>query len=211
VAGPVVEQDRAVAGLPLSTAAELAQAAADIVVHRPGTAVCTTADLVARLGVHQGAAIGAEALSARVARDRAEGRRVVFTNGCFDVLHRGHIAYLTQARRLGDVLVVAVNGDASVRRLKGEGRPVNPAADRAEVLAALSCVDHVTVFDEDSPVELIRALRPDCYVKGGDYTESMLDEAAVVRACGGEVRIVDYVPDQSTSAVIDRIVTRAAR
>ncbi|MGX7828454.1 D-glycero-beta-D-manno-heptose 1-phosphate adenylyltransferase [Actinokineospora sp. 24-640] len=201
----------AAAGLPLSTAAELAQAAADIVVHRPGTAVCTTADLVARLGIHQGAAIGAQALGARVARDRAEGRRVVFTNGCFDVLHRGHVAYLTQARRLGDVLVVAVNGDASVRRLKGEGRPVNPAADRAEVLAALSCVDHVTVFDEDSPAELIRALRPDCYVKGGDYTESMLDEAAVVRACGGEVRIVDYVPDQSTSAVIDRIVTRAAR
>ncbi|MGW5054026.1 D-glycero-beta-D-manno-heptose 1-phosphate adenylyltransferase [Actinokineospora sp. NPDC004072] len=201
----------AAAGLPLSTAAELAQTAADIVVHRPGTAVCTTDDLAARLGAHHGAAVTAAELVALVADHRAAGRRVVFTNGCFDVLHRGHIAYLNQARRLGDVLVVAVNGDDSVRRLKGRGRPVNPAADRAEVLAALSCVDHVTVFDEDSPAALIRVLRPDCYVKGGDYTESMLDEAAVVRACGGEVRIVDYVPDQSTSAVIDRIVSRAGR
>ncbi|UVS79793.1 D-glycero-beta-D-manno-heptose 1-phosphate adenylyltransferase [Actinokineospora sp. UTMC 2448] len=201
----------AAAGLPLSTAAELAQTAADIVVHRPGTSVCTTEDLAARLGAHQGAAVAAAELADLVRAHRAQGRRVVFTNGCFDMLHRGHIAYLNQARRLGDVLVVAVNGDASVRRLKGDGRPVNPAADRAEVLAALSCVDHVTVFDEDSPAELIRLLRPDCYVKGGDYTESMLDEAAVVRECGGEVRIVDYVPDQSTSAVIDRIVSQAGR
>ena len=196
----------AAAGVPLPTAAEFAQTAADVVVHRPGTAVCTTADLAARLGGRT-AAVGADDVRERVAEHRAAGRRIVFTNGCFDVLHRGHIAYLTQARRLGDVLVVAVNGDASVRRLKGAGRPVNPAADRAEVLAALSCVDHVTVFDEDSPADLIRDLRPDCYVKGGDYTESMLDEAAVVRAYGGEVRIVDYVPDQSTSAVIDRIVS----
>ncbi|MFC7614891.1 D-glycero-beta-D-manno-heptose 1-phosphate adenylyltransferase [Actinokineospora soli] len=197
----------AAAGLPLPTAAEFAQTAADIVVHRPGTAVCTTDDLTSRLGGRT-AAVGEPELRARVAEHRAAGRRIVFTNGCFDVLHRGHIAYLTQARRLGDVLVVAVNGDASVRRLKGPGRPVNPAADRAEVLSALSCVDHVTVFDEDTPTELIRALRPDTYVKGGDYTESMLDEAAVVRACGGEVRIVDYVPDQSTTAVIDRIASR---
>ncbi|GAA4436464.1 hypothetical protein GCM10023148_43060 [Actinokineospora soli] len=195
------------AGLALPTAAGFAQTAADIVVHRPGTAVCTTDGLTSRLGGRT-AAVGEPELRARVAEHRAAGRRIVFTNGCFDVLHRGHIAYLTQARRLGDVLVVAVNGDASVRRLKGPGRPVNPAADRAEVLSALSCVDHVTVFDEDTPTELIRALRPDTYVKGGDYTESMLDEAAVVRACGGEVRIVDYVPDQSTTAVIDRIASR---
>lgn len=196
------------AGLPLPVAAEFAQAAANVVVHRPGTAVCATADLAHR--ADRPTAVGWERLRELVAEHRAQGRRIVFTNGCFDVLHRGHIAYLAQARRLGDVLVVAVNGDAGARRLKGPGRPVNPAADRAAVVAALSSVDHVVVFDEDSPVELIRSLRPDCYVKGGDYTESMLTEAAEVRACGGEVRIVDYVPDHSTSAVIDRIASRAA-
>ena len=194
----------AAAGMPLAAAAEFAQTAADVVVHRPGTSVCATTDFTDRP-----AAVGEAELDGLVAGHRGAGRRVVFTNGCFDVLHRGHIAYLAQARRLGDVLVVAVNGDDGARRLKGPGRPVNPAADRAAVVAALSSVDHVVVFDEDSPVELIRRLRPDFYVKGGDYTEAMLDEAAVVRECGGQVRIVDYVPDHSTTAVIDRISSGA--
>jgi rfaE bifunctional protein nucleotidyltransferase chain/domain len=144
-------------------------------------------------------------LAAAVAAHRAAGRRIVFTNGCFDVLHRGHIAYLNQAKRLGDVLVVAVNDDGSVRRLKGPGRPVNSASDRAAVLAALSCVDHVTTFATDTTAGLISRLRPDVYAKGGDYTPEMLPETPVVRACGGEVRILDYLPDRSTSAVIERI------
>jgi rfaE bifunctional protein nucleotidyltransferase chain/domain len=192
-------------GLPLTTAVELAQAAADVVTGRPGTAACATADLAERLGVHHGSAVDAGRLEALVAEHRAAGRRIVFTNGCFDVLHRGHVAYLNQARLLGDVLIVAVNADDSVRRLKGPARPVNPAADRAAMLAALSCVDHVTIFEEDTPAELLRRLRPEVYAKGGDYTPQMLPEAAVVAEYGGTVRIVDYVSDHSTTAVIDRI------
>ncbi|MCP2163734.1 D-glycero-beta-D-manno-heptose 1-phosphate adenylyltransferase [Goodfellowiella coeruleoviolacea] len=197
-------------GLPLTTSVELAQAAADVVVHRPGTAVCDTEQLAHRLGSYRDAPVAHGQLADLVAEHRTAGRRIVFTNGCFDVLHRGHVAYLNQAKQLGDVLVVAVNDDTSVARLKGPDRPVNTAADRAAVLAALSCVDHVTVFDEDTPVDLLRRLRPDVYAKGGDYTPEMLPETPVVREFGGEVRILDYVPDHSTSAVIDRIRTTPA-
>jgi rfaE bifunctional protein nucleotidyltransferase chain/domain len=130
---------------------------------------------------------------------------VVFTNGCFDVLHPGHVRYLTQARALGDLLVVAVNSDGSVRRLKGPDRPVNPVEDRTALLAALECVDHVVVFEEDSPAPLIEAVRPDVYVKGGDYPPEMVPEAPLVRRLGGQVRTLGYVPDRSTSAIIDRI------
>jgi len=144
-------------------------------------------------------------LSALVEQHRQAGRRVVFTNGCFDVLHRGHVRYLDQARTLGDLLVVAVNSDDSVRRLKGPDRPVNPVEDRVAVLAALSCVDHVVVFEEDSPVALIEAVRPDVYVKGGDYPPEMVPEAPLVRRLGGQVHTLGYVPDRSTSAIIERI------
>jgi D-beta-D-heptose 7-phosphate kinase/D-beta-D-heptose 1-phosphate adenosyltransferase len=167
--------------------------------------VCTVGGLTERLGSFHGAALDSQQLAVVVGEHRAAGRRIVFTNGCFDVLHRGHVAYLNQAKALGDVLVVAVNSDASVARLKGQDRPVNTAADRVAVLAALSCVDHVTVFDESKPIPLLRLLRPEFYVKGGDYTPEMLAETGVVRAYGGEVRILDYVPDHSTSAVIERI------
>ena len=129
----------------------------------------------------------------------------MFTNGCFDVLHRGHVDYLEQAKRLGDVLVVAVNSDASVRRLKGPGRPVNPVEDRVAVLAALSSVDHVVVFDGDTPADLIALVRPDVYVKGGDYRPDLIPEAPLVRDLGGEVRTLDYLPDRSTSKIIEAI------
>jgi rfaE bifunctional protein nucleotidyltransferase chain/domain len=136
---------------------------------------------------------------------RAAGRRIVFTNGCFDILHAGHVRYLAQARELGDVLVVALNSDGSVQRLKGAGRPVNTEADRATVVAALACVDHVAVFAEDTPVRLIEAVRPEVYVKGGDYDVEALPEAPVVRAYGGEVRILPYLPGRSTTAVLARM------
>jgi D-beta-D-heptose 7-phosphate kinase / D-beta-D-heptose 1-phosphate adenosyltransferase len=129
----------------------------------------------------------------------------VFTNGCFDILHRGHVTYLSRAKALGDVLVVAVNTDASVRRLKGASRPINPLEDRLEVLAALSCVDHVVAFDADSPVELLRAARPDVYVKGGDYTRATLPEAPLVESLGGAVTILEYLEDRSTTGIIQRI------
>jgi rfaE bifunctional protein nucleotidyltransferase chain/domain len=143
-------------------------------------------------------------LLAVLAEHRAAGHRVVFTNGCFDVLHRGHVAYLRQARALGDVLVVALNSDASVARLKGPTRPVNPLVDRAGVIGALAVVDLVTAFDADSPVELLQLVRPDVYAKGGDYTPSMLPETPVVEALGGEVHILDYLADHSTSAIVAR-------
>ncbi|HET8643084.1 MAG TPA: D-glycero-beta-D-manno-heptose 1-phosphate adenylyltransferase [Pseudonocardiaceae bacterium] len=192
-------------GLPPVLAVELAQAAADVVVRRPGTSACSADELAQRLGSYHGTALDHERLAAVVAGHRAAGRRIVFTNGCFDVLHRGHVSYLNEAKRLGDVLVVALNSDRSVARLKGPGRPVNGVADRAAVVAALSCVDHVTVFDEDTPVRLLEALTPEVYAKGGDHHDELLAEAPVVRGYGGEVRILDYVPDRSTSATIARI------
>jgi D-beta-D-heptose 7-phosphate kinase/D-beta-D-heptose 1-phosphate adenosyltransferase len=193
------------AGLPLSTAADLAQNAADIVVQRAGTSVCSSADLALHLTALADTALTPEELAARVAADRAAGRRIVLTNGCFDVLHRGHTRYLQQAKALGDILVVALNGDDSVTRLKGPGRPINPVHDRAGVITALSCVDYVTVFDTDTPIPLIEALRPDIYAKGGDYSPEMLQETPVVRGLGGQVRILDYVADHSTTAVVERI------
>ncbi|MDP9396517.1 MAG: D-glycero-beta-D-manno-heptose 1-phosphate adenylyltransferase [Actinomycetota bacterium] len=196
------------AGAAPFAAAEVGGAAAAVVVRQPGTTTCALPELRDRLGSSAERLLGVERLAACVETHRALGRRIVFSNGCFDVLHRGHIAYLEAAKALGDVLIVAVNSDESVRRLKGADRPVNPVEDRAAVLAALSAVDHLVVFDGDTPADLLRLARPDVYVKGGDYTEDMLDElpeAPLVRALGGEVRIVDYVEDRSTTGLLDRV------
>ncbi|HEX6497637.1 MAG TPA: D-glycero-beta-D-manno-heptose 1-phosphate adenylyltransferase [Micromonosporaceae bacterium] len=194
------------AGAEPSTAAEVAQRAATVATRTPGTAVCD-ADGLCRAGDDeaQGRVVDHAELARLVGGYRQRNRRIVFTNGCFDVLHRGHVGYLNQAKRLGDVLVVAVNSDDSVRRLKGDDRPVNPVDDRVAVLAALSCVDHVVVFDEDSPRGLLRVVRPDVYVKGGDYPEELIPEAPMVRELGGEVRVLDYLPDRSTTRLIDQI------
>ncbi|WP_091464492.1 D-glycero-beta-D-manno-heptose 1-phosphate adenylyltransferase [Paenarthrobacter nitroguajacolicus] len=193
------------AGLPLTTSVDLAQAAADVVVHRPGTSVCTTDELAKHLRGFADTALTDSELARHVEEHRGEGKRIVLTNGCFDVLHRGHTRYLNQAKQLGDVLVVALNSDSSVRKLKGPDRPVNHEADRAAVIAALSCVDHVTVFDTPTPIPLIELLRPDVYAKGGDYTPEMLQETEAVERYGGTVTILDYVPEHSTTAVLERI------
>ena len=139
------------------------------------------------------------------AHSREEGKRLVFTNGCFDLLHRGHVVYLEAARSLGDALVVGLNSDASVRKLKGPARPVVPESDRAAVLGALRAVDAVVIFDESTPVRLVRELKPAVYVKGGDYRVEDLPEAEVAEEIGAEVRILPFEEGYSTSALIGRI------
>jgi len=137
---------------------------------------------------------------------REAGQRLVLTNGTFDVLHVGHVRYLGAARRMGDILVVGVNSDASVRGYKGPGRPVVPQDERAEIVAALRCVDYAVVFDEPTAVGLVEALRPEVYVKGGDYDGSKpLPEAEAVRGYGGAVRIVPYVAGKSATGLIRRM------
>ena len=142
---------------------------------------------------------------ARLAREARDGRSLALANGCFDVLHVGHVRYLQAARREGDILLVAVNADASVRKLKGEGRPLQCEEDRAEVIASLACVDFVTVFPEDTVVPLIRALRPDAHCKGTDYTEGAVPEREEVLAHGGRVAIVGDPKDHDSSAIISKI------
>jgi D-beta-D-heptose 7-phosphate kinase/D-beta-D-heptose 1-phosphate adenosyltransferase len=150
-------------------------------------------------------AVNSAELERALAVFRADGCRIILTNGCFDLLHAGHVRYLKAARELGDMLVVGLNSDASVRRLKGPGRPINSEYDRAEVLEALACVDVVVVFAEDTPVRLVAAARPDVYVKGGDYDVATLPEAPIVHSYGGEVRILPYLDGRSTTAIVDRL------
>lgn len=132
-------------------------------------------------------------------------KKVVFTNGCFDILHKGHVAYLQKAKKLGDVLVVGMNSNASVRRLKGSDRPVNSEKDRAFVLSALGCVDKVVIFSEDTPERLIRALRPDVLVKGGDWKKEDVIGAPFVESYGGKVRILPFVKGFSTTGLLEKI------
>jgi D-beta-D-heptose 7-phosphate kinase/D-beta-D-heptose 1-phosphate adenosyltransferase len=139
---------------------------------------------------------------------RAAGRRLVFTNGCFDLLHVGHVRYLAESRRLGDALLVAVNSDRSVRALKGAGRPVMNEAERAELLAALASVDFVTVFDEESPRRLISEVLPDVLVKGGDYAPSEIHGREEVEAAGGRVLALPFVEGASTTGIIERVKGR---
>ena len=136
---------------------------------------------------------------------REEGRRVVLTNGCFDLLHPGHLTLLEAARAHGDVLVVAINSDRSVRRIKGEGRPLVPEAERAETLLALEAVDRVVVYDEPTPLEVVKALVPDVLVKGADWAEDAIVGREQVEASGGRVVRVEMVPGRSTSAMLERI------
>ena len=146
-------------------------------------------------------------LARRADMVRAANEKLVLTNGCFDLIHVGHVRYLAQARALGDFLAVALNGDDSVRALKGAGRPINSADDRAEVLAALECVDFVTIFPDVRATEVITAVRPAIYAKGGDYTVERLnpEEVAALRTAGAEVQIVPLTPGKSTSGILARM------
>lgn len=136
---------------------------------------------------------------------KKEGKTIVFTNGCFDILHVGHLRYLEEAKELGDILIVGVNSDASVKRLKGETRPINVELDRAELLAGLKAVDYTVIFTEDTPVELISYLEPSIHVKGGDYKVEDLPESKIVFSYGGEVKILSLIDGKSTSNVVKKI------
>jgi D-glycero-beta-D-manno-heptose 1-phosphate adenylyltransferase len=151
--------------------------------------------------------VSANALAKEAEAFRAEGKRLVLTNGCFDLLHVGHVRYLQAARALGDALAIALNSDPSVRALKGEGRPINPENDRAEVLAALECVDYVAIFSEMRATRFLETVKPAIYAKGGDYTLETLDreERAVLEKIGAEIKILPLQPGYSTSRLISRL------
>jgi D-beta-D-heptose 7-phosphate kinase/D-beta-D-heptose 1-phosphate adenosyltransferase len=198
------------AGLPLSESARFANQAAGIVVAKLGTASVTPAELRAiptseprpsnKTGV-----MSESDLLVEIEQAKLTGQRVVMTNGCFDILHPGHVSYLQQASAQGDLLVVAVNDDDSVRRLKGPSRPVNPTADRMAILAALACVEFVVPFSEDTPVRLIEAVAPDVLVKGGDYKVEEIAGHESVLARGGRVITLDFVEGHSTSGMLARL------
>ena len=154
------------------------------------------------LEVTQSKIFDRQILSQRIAMWRFQNKKVVFTNGCFDILHRGHIEYLSKARDLGDVLVVGLNTDSSVKRIKGENRPVQDEASRAQILASLRFVEAVILFDEDTPYELISLVKPDILVKGGDYSEATIVGADIVKANGGEVVTIPLTPGYSTSRIL---------
>lgn len=135
---------------------------------------------------------------------KANNVKTVTTNGCFDILHLGHVRYLQKSRAFGDILIVLLNSDTSVKALKGEGRPINPQEDRAEVLCAMSCVDYVVVFNEESPVGLLEKIKPNIHTKGQDYSINTLPEADTVLKCGGWVEFIEFVEGKSTTNIIDR-------
>lgn len=188
--------------------ARLANLAAAIVVGKSGTAAVSGPELAQAVSADEGVDRGIlsrEQLQEAIVRSRAAAERIVFTNGCFDILHAGHVANLEEARALGDRLVVAVNDDASVSRLKGPGRPVNGLEQRMRVLAGLESVDWVVAFSEDTPESLLELAPPDLLVKGGDYAPEDVVGAELVRTAGGEVRVLSLVEDCSTSAIIGRL------
>ncbi len=145
-------------------------------------------------------------LARQAKRLKREGKRIVFTNGCFDILHYGHVKYLQDAKAKGDYLVVAVNSDSSVKKIKGKGRPVVPQGDRMRTLAVLGCVDFVLLFNEDDPLKLIKAIKPDFLIKGSDWSKKSIVGASFVESYGGKVLTVNLVKNRSTSAIIKKIV-----
>jgi D-beta-D-heptose 7-phosphate kinase/D-beta-D-heptose 1-phosphate adenosyltransferase len=196
----------------MAEAAALANLAASVVVGRIGVAQVSPSDLGAALhrrGFGGRGIVAADELDGILDAARRRGNRIVMTNGCFDILHAGHVSYLEEAKSLGNQLVVAVNDDASVARLKGASRPINRLADRMAVLAGLAAVDWVIPFGEDTPAKLIERLNPDVLVKGGDWRVEQIAGAEYVLARGGEVRALPFKPGRSTTGVIEAIRSRA--
>ncbi len=199
-------------GQHLADAARLANIAAGIAVAKLGTSIVTPDEIITAVALERrdsdSKIKNRDVLADLIAREKAKGRQVVFTNGCFDLLHAGHVKYLQAARRLGDLLIMGLNSDASVRRLKGPRRPLIAEDERAHILAALDCIDYVCLFDEDTPLELITALQPHILVKGGDYTPDGVVGKDVVEAYGGRVELIPFVDGKSTTNIIEKILER---
>lgn len=198
------------AGASLPDAMMMANLAASLVVAKLGAASVSAAELQIAMegpnGISYCGVLNEEQLIQAVAKTRLEGKKIIFTNGCFDILHAGHVKYLQQAKQLGDYLIVAINDDNSVKRLKGPGRPINHAEQRLAVLAGLGVVDSVIAFADDTPERLLKLLQPDILVKGGDYRPDQVVGAEIVLAYGGEVRVLGLIKDISTSLIIDRMI-----
>ena len=192
-------------GASIETAGEIARAAAVVILQKSGTATCTRSELGHYLGNGSKYVADWQELKNRINHLRKEARRIVFTNGCFDLLHSGHVTYLDQARALGDALVLGLNSDASIKRLKGNNRPINNLQERIRILSGLEAVTLMTSFEEDTPINLLDIIQPDLYVKGGDYTINNLPEAPVVLGYGGKIEIMPFVQDRSTTNIISKI------
>lgn len=197
-------------GFAIEEAARLANIAAGIVVGKLGASTVTPRELAAAVASREQPArhkiLDRRTLETLMAVERERGRTIVFTNGCFDLLHVGHVRYLQRARQLGDLLVLGLNSDTSVRRLKGGKRPLINESERGHLLAALDCVDHVCIFEEDTPLALIAALKPHILVKGGDYTPDGVVGRELVESWGGRVEIIEFVDGKSTTSLIERIL-----
>jgi D-beta-D-heptose 7-phosphate kinase/D-beta-D-heptose 1-phosphate adenosyltransferase len=197
-------------GLELEEAARLSNVAAGVVVGKVGTSTVTPEEILEVVGrQHQDTDLKIkqrDALKVLLDDKRQRGKTIVFTNGCFDLLHVGHVKYLQKARQLGDLLVLGLNSDASIRRLKGPKRPLIDQEERAHILAALDCIDYVVIFDEDTPLELISALRPHVLVKGGDYTPEGVVGKEIVESYGGRVELIRFVDGRSTTSIVEKIL-----
>jgi D-beta-D-heptose 7-phosphate kinase / D-beta-D-heptose 1-phosphate adenosyltransferase len=200
------------AGLEMAEAARLANISAGIAVAKLGTSTVSPAEIINAVALTHSDSDSKiknlDVLTAIIETEKNRGKQVVFTNGCFDLLHAGHVKYLQKARSLGDILVLGLNSDASVQRLKGEKRPLIGEEERGHILAALDCIDYVVLFDEDTPLALITALKPHILVKGGDYTPEGVVGREVVEAYGGRVELVPFVDGKSTTSIIERVLER---
>jgi D-beta-D-heptose 7-phosphate kinase/D-beta-D-heptose 1-phosphate adenosyltransferase len=198
----------------VAASAEISTAAAAIAVSKEATSACTNGELKCYFHVQNKRIDAPTELEQLCESYRSQGKRIVFTNGCFDILHSGHVTYLHCAKELGDILIVGINHDESIRRIKGKDRPINTLSDRMEVLSGLSAVDHIVPFgdpEDDTPTTLIKAICPNVFVKGGDYTKDKLPEAETVESNGGKIVFLPFIPDHSTTAIIQKINANATR
>jgi D-beta-D-heptose 7-phosphate kinase/D-beta-D-heptose 1-phosphate adenosyltransferase len=201
-------------GATVEQLAELATTAASIGIEKAYTSICTLTELHEVYSQADKFMVSATVIRETLKKYKAQGKRIVFTNGCFDILHSGHVSYLHQAKQMGDILVVGLNKDDSIKRLKGNNRPVNSLPNRSAVLGALACVDHIIPFGtekDDTPISLLKMVQPNVFVKGGDYENRLLPETETLRKLGCEIAFLPYVPNQSTTQVISRMDEPARR